>query len=194
MSSDTPATSAGILPKLSLVTMYAPPALGYSLIVWRYDRIRKPSTHEQRDRDRHDERERGDADRRAPATRRISSVAYADDDRLSDANTASAVGLPRRWWSSRSVAAAARAAASSPGSGATRGRRRAVGRERGPSNVVGVTSGVSSVAGSTTASSPRTAPPPRFANRSALGHDPGRTTYGSNTRARPSVSAPTRYQ
>ncbi len=36
-------------------------------------------------------------------TRRISSVAYADDDRLSDANTASAVGFPRRWCSSASV-------------------------------------------------------------------------------------------
>ena len=33
-------------------------------------------------------------------TRRISSVAYADDERLSDAKTASAVGLPRRSCSS----------------------------------------------------------------------------------------------
>ena len=37
-------------------------------------------------------------------TRRISSVAYADDDRLSDANTARAVGLPSRSCSSCSVA------------------------------------------------------------------------------------------
>ena len=35
--------------------------------------------------------------------RRISSVAYAEDERLSDANTASAVGLPRRSWASCSV-------------------------------------------------------------------------------------------
>ena len=34
---------------------------------------------------------------------RISSVAYADDDRLSDAKTASAVGLPSRSWASREV-------------------------------------------------------------------------------------------
>ena len=37
------------------------------------------------------------------SVRRISSVAYADDDRLSEANTASAVGLPSRWWSRASV-------------------------------------------------------------------------------------------
>ena len=37
-------------------------------------------------------------------TRRISSVAYADDERLSDANTASAVGLPRRSCASCAVA------------------------------------------------------------------------------------------
>src|SRR5918995_38710 len=45
------------------------------------------------------------ATRPAMGTRtcRISSVAYADDDRLSEANTASAVGLPRRWCSSSSV-------------------------------------------------------------------------------------------
>ncbi len=36
-------------------------------------------------------------------TRRISSVAYADDDRLSEANTASAVGFPSRSSSSWSV-------------------------------------------------------------------------------------------
>ena len=36
-------------------------------------------------------------------TCRISSVAYADDDRLSEANTANAVGLPRRWCSSSSL-------------------------------------------------------------------------------------------
>src|SRR3954468_17144217 len=34
-SSDTPATWARVVPKLSLVTMYAPPAEGYSLLVWR---------------------------------------------------------------------------------------------------------------------------------------------------------------
>src|SRR5262249_44998508 len=36
-------------------------------------------------------------------TRRISSVAYADDERLSDAKTARAVGLPSRSCSSASV-------------------------------------------------------------------------------------------
>ena len=36
-------------------------------------------------------------------TRRISSVAYAEDDRLSDAKTASAVGLPSRSSSSCSL-------------------------------------------------------------------------------------------
>src|SRR3982074_3260962 len=36
-------------------------------------------------------------------TLRISSVAYADDDRVSLANTARAVGLPRRSWTRRSV-------------------------------------------------------------------------------------------
>ncbi len=33
-----------MIPKLSRVTRYAPPAEGYSLIVSRYERIRKPST------------------------------------------------------------------------------------------------------------------------------------------------------
>jgi hypothetical protein len=37
------------------------------------------------------------------STRRISSVAYADDDRLSDANTARAVGRPNRSCSNCSV-------------------------------------------------------------------------------------------
>src|SRR5438445_3638429 len=36
-------------------------------------------------------------------TRKISSVAYAEDERLSEANTASAVGLPKRSCSSCSV-------------------------------------------------------------------------------------------
>src|ERR1700704_5545966 len=36
-------------------------------------------------------------------TRRITSVAYAEDDRLSEANTARAVGLPSRSWASSSV-------------------------------------------------------------------------------------------
>ena len=44
MSSDTPATCAGRSPKLSRVTMYAPPAVGYSLIVSRYDMIKKKRT------------------------------------------------------------------------------------------------------------------------------------------------------
>ena len=44
MSSATPATCAGSRPKLSRVTMYAPPAVGYALIVCRYDRIRNAST------------------------------------------------------------------------------------------------------------------------------------------------------
>ena len=37
------------------------------------------------------------------STRRISSVAYADEERLSEAKTASAVGLPSRSWASSSV-------------------------------------------------------------------------------------------
>src|SRR3954470_1393884 len=37
------------------------------------------------------------------STRRISSVAYADEDKLSDANTARAVGLPNSSWMSFSV-------------------------------------------------------------------------------------------
>ena len=44
MSSATPATCAGSTPKLSRVTMYAPPALGYALIVWRYENTRITSS------------------------------------------------------------------------------------------------------------------------------------------------------
>ena len=40
MSSATPASCAVRSPKLSFVTMYAPPALGYALIVWRYENSR----------------------------------------------------------------------------------------------------------------------------------------------------------
>ncbi len=58
---------------------------------------------EHRDGDADDEAERGDADRDEAARRRISSVAYADDEMQSDENTASAVGMPRRSCSSWSV-------------------------------------------------------------------------------------------
>ena len=102
MRSDTPATSAGTLPKLSLVTMYAPPALGYALIVWRYDRIRKPRTMSSAVVTGRTS-EKAARPTTGTRTRRISSVAYADDERLSDANTARAVGLPRRSWMSWSV-------------------------------------------------------------------------------------------
>src|SRR5689334_14293251 len=83
--------------------MYAPPAVGYALIVWRYDRIRNAKTTS-------NAIVLGTtiASAATPtagiSTRRISSVAYADDERLSDANTASAVGLPSRSCASRSVA------------------------------------------------------------------------------------------
>jgi hypothetical protein len=93
-------------PKLSFVTRYAPPADGYSLIVSRYDRIRNPNTT-------HMAivmgitRENAMAPATGSSTWRISSVAYADDDRLSEAKTASAVGLPRRWCSSSSLCSGA---------------------------------------------------------------------------------------
>ena len=103
MSSATPATWAGSSPKLSRVTMYAPPAVGYALIVCRYDRIRNASTTSSAI-----VIGTTSANAATPiagmSTRRISSVAYADDDRLSDANTASAVGLPSRSCASCSVA------------------------------------------------------------------------------------------
>src|SRR5205807_6009138 len=82
--------------------MYAPPAVGYALIVWRYERIRKPRTTS-----RAIVTGTTSANAATPTygtrCRRISSVAYADDDRLSEAKTASAVGLPRRSCSSCSV-------------------------------------------------------------------------------------------
>ncbi len=102
MSNATPATCAGRRPKLSRVTMYAPPAVGYALIVWRYERIKKNKTTSSAV-------VTGTTSANAPmptigmSTRNISSVAYADDERLSDANTASAVGLPSRSCSSSSV-------------------------------------------------------------------------------------------
>src|SRR5712691_7568937 len=102
MSSETPATCAGSRPKLSRVTMYAPPAVGYALIVWRYERIKKPRTTS-------NATVTGTTNENAATpttgtrTLRISSVAYADDDRLSEANTANAVGFPRRSWASRDV-------------------------------------------------------------------------------------------
>ena len=44
MRSATPATCAGLTPKLSRVTRYAPPACGYARIVCRYENSRTPST------------------------------------------------------------------------------------------------------------------------------------------------------
>src|SRR5437016_462760 len=71
-------------------------------MVWRYDKIKKNRTTS-------NAVVIGTTSANAPSpitgirTRNISSVAYADDDKLSDANTASAVGLPRRSVSSASV-------------------------------------------------------------------------------------------
>ena len=65
----------GQQPKLSFVTMYAPPALGYALIVWRYENSRIAEDREDPERDRHDEREGEHADRRDRDAVRISSVA-----------------------------------------------------------------------------------------------------------------------
>ena len=87
---------------MSRVTMYAPPAVGYALIVCRYERIKKNKTTS-------NAVVIGTTSANAPMptigtrTRSISSVAYADDERLSDANTASAVGLPSLSCSSSSV-------------------------------------------------------------------------------------------
>src|SRR5205823_567177 len=81
----------------SRVTMYAPPAVGYSLIVSRYDKIRNASTTSMA-------MVIGTTSENAATpmagTRmcRISSVAYAEDDRLSEAKTARAVGRPNRSW------------------------------------------------------------------------------------------------
>ena len=102
MSSDTPATCAGMMPKLSRVTTYAPPALGYSLIVSRYERIRKKRTTSIATVIGTTS-ENAATPTAGMSTRRISSVAYADEERLSDAKTASAVGLPSRSCSSWSV-------------------------------------------------------------------------------------------
>ncbi len=82
--------------------MYAPPAVGYALMVSRYERIRKPSTTS-------NATVIGTSNENAATpmtgtrTRRISSDAYAEEERLSEAKTASAVGFPRRSCSSRSV-------------------------------------------------------------------------------------------
>src|ERR1700738_3165714 len=71
-------------------------------MVWRYERIRNANTISSAP-------VTGTTSENAAIpitgtrTRKISSVAYAADDKLSDANTASAVGLPRRWSSSVSV-------------------------------------------------------------------------------------------
>ena len=94
------------------MTMYAPLAVGIRLDRLAVREDQEAEHDEEREGDRHDQRERGEADERARAMRRISSVAYADDERLSDAKTASAVGLPSRWWSSCRSRAAGRAAAS----------------------------------------------------------------------------------
>src|SRR6478752_3120919 len=73
-------------------------------MVWRYDRIRKPSTTS-RAMVIGVTRENTAAAPSPPITRtrRISSVAYAHDDKLSDANTANAVGLPSVSCSKRSL-------------------------------------------------------------------------------------------
>src|SRR3954452_2265944 len=71
-------------------------------MVCRYDRIRKPSTTSTA-------KVIGVTSENAASptngirTRRISSVAYAHEERLSDAKTASAVGLPSVSCSSRSL-------------------------------------------------------------------------------------------
>ncbi len=83
--------------------MYAPPALGYALIVWRYENTRITSRATIAS-------DNGtsvpNASSPAPPIRStvsISSVAYATDESASLANTASAVLLPRRSWISWSV-------------------------------------------------------------------------------------------
>ena len=102
MSSATPANCAGRMPKLSRVTMYAPPAVGYALIVSRYDRISSPSTTS-------NAIVIGTTSMNAASPtngsrwRRISSVAYADDEMQSEEKTARAVGIPSRSFSSSSV-------------------------------------------------------------------------------------------
>ena len=112
MSSDTPATWAGSSPKLSRVTMYAPPAVGYSLIVSRYERIRKNRTTSIAIVIG-TTRLNAAIPTAGISTRRISSVAYADDEMQSDEKTASAVGIPSRSCSSVvGRRAAARAAGS----------------------------------------------------------------------------------
>ena len=83
--------------------MYAPPALGYALIVWRYEKTRITSRATMPS-------DSGmsvpNASAPAPPINRtvsISSVAYATEESASLANTASAVLLPRRSWISWSV-------------------------------------------------------------------------------------------
>src|SRR4051812_50189947 len=83
--------------------MYAPPAVGYSLIVSRYERIRKKSTPSIATVTP-TTRLNAAAPTATKRTRRISSVAYADEEMQSDENTASATGMPRRSCSSWSVA------------------------------------------------------------------------------------------
>src|SRR3977135_1013018 len=71
-------------------------------MVWRYENRRMPSTARRAT-------VMGTTMAKMPMavafmrTLRISSVAYADDDRLSLAKTARAVGLPKRSWMRRSV-------------------------------------------------------------------------------------------
>ena len=83
--------------------MYAPPALGYALIVWRYEKTRITSSATIPS-----ESGTSAPNASAPAppisrTVSISSVAYATEESASLANTASAVLLPRRSWISWSV-------------------------------------------------------------------------------------------
>ena len=96
--------SPGRIPRLSLLTMYAPPPLGYARTVWRYDDTTMISSAAMAI-------EIGMASATVPAlatrrTRRISSVAYATEDSASDENTGSARILGSSVCSSRSLATA----------------------------------------------------------------------------------------
>ena len=76
--------------------------MGYSLIVSRYDMIRKNSTTIMATV-MGTTRLKANTPTAGMRMRRISSVAYADDEMQSDENTATAVGIPRRSCSSASL-------------------------------------------------------------------------------------------
>ena len=82
--------------------MYAPPALGYALIVWRYENT-KATSKSTMPSDSGSSAPNAAAATTGSMTLSISSVAYATDERASLANTASAVELPSRSWISWSV-------------------------------------------------------------------------------------------